>query len=133
MIAFADTGFYVALLNSRDRLHDTALSAAADYEGDSITTEYILIELGNFLSGLDRPAFHAFYTGLRRDTRTEIVPSSSRLFEQAVDLYSSRKDKRWSLTDCSSFAVMYERNIRNALTFDRHFEQAGFTNLIAIN
>ena len=38
----------------------------------------------------------------------------------------------WSLTDCISFIVMQERNISEALTTDRHFEQAGFIRLLHI-
>lgn len=38
--------------------------------------------------------------------------------------------KHWSLTDCISFVVMQQRGIRQALTFDRHFEQAGYEALL---
>jgi len=41
-------------------------------------------------------------------------------------LYKKYADKEWSLVDCISFIVMRERGIKQALTFDRHFEQAGF-------
>lgn len=37
-----------------------------------------------------------------------------------------RGDKAWSLTDCSSFLIMQDLGITEALAFDRHFEQAGF-------
>ena len=37
-----------------------------------------------------------------------------------------RQDKNWSVTDCTSFVVMREHNLTEALTADRHFEQAGF-------
>jgi predicted nucleic acid-binding protein len=43
---------------------------------------------------------------------------------------ASRPDKDWSLTDCTSFVVMENENIKEALTADRHFEQAGFTALL---
>lgn len=36
----------------------------------------------------------------------------------------------WSLTDCSSFIVMEERGLADAMTADRHFEQAGFRALL---
>lgn len=46
-------------------------------------------------------------------------------YERGLDLYARHPDKGWSLTDCISFAVMTDRGIVEALTADRHFEQAG--------
>lgn len=126
MTVFADTGFYVALLNPRDRLHQTARTISQLYNGEVLTTEYVLIELGNFLSGFGRKGFLSFHDELGRDEKTEMVPSSTGLFGPAMDLYRSRMDKIWSLTDFSSFSVMQDRGVTEALTFDHHFEQAGF-------
>jgi predicted nucleic acid-binding protein len=42
----------------------------------------------------------------------------------------SGRTKDWSLTDCISFVVMEERGVTEALTSDRHFEQAGFASLL---
>jgi predicted nucleic acid-binding protein len=39
-------------------------------------------------------------------------------------------DKSWSLTDCASFLIMEAMGIREALTYDNHFLQAGFTALL---
>ncbi|MCU0535569.1 MAG: hypothetical protein MUD14_16890 [Hydrococcus sp. Prado102] len=47
-------------------------------------------------------------------------------------LYKQRPDKGWSLTDCISFVVMEQLKIKQAFTCDRHFEQAGFINLLSI-
>ena len=47
-----------------------------------------------------------------------------------MDLYDSRNDKQWSLTDCISFVVMQDYEITDALTGDHHFEQAGFRALL---
>jgi hypothetical protein len=41
-----------------------------------------------------------------------------------------RRDKDWPLTDCISFVVMADEEITDALTGDRHFEQAGFVALL---
>ena len=47
-------------------------------------------------------------------------------WNQALDLYASRKDKEWGLVDCSSFVIMQERGITEALAHDHHFVQEGF-------
>ena len=52
------------------------------------------------------------------------------LHERAIELYINHADKEWSLTDCVSFLVMRDRGLREALTGDRHFEQAGFVALL---
>jgi hypothetical protein len=77
-----------------------------------------------------RQMFIDFYNFLRNDGRFTIVRSDSRLFEHGFDLYSARTDKSWSLTDCISFVVMEREGITEALTGDRHFEQAGFRILL---
>jgi predicted nucleic acid-binding protein len=48
-----------------------------------------------------------------------------------MELYRSRYDKPWSLTDCISFVVMADEGLTEALTGDRHFEQAGFKAMLA--
>ena len=63
---------------------------------------------------------------MRTSPRTIIVPLDSRLLQRGLDLFASRADKDWSLTDCISFIVMQEKTLRDALTADHHFEQAGF-------
>jgi uncharacterized protein len=67
---------------------------------------------------------------LKDDPDTTIVAAEQRLFEQALNLFQSRSDKTWSLTDCTSFVVMQERSLTEALTQDHHFEQAGFIALL---
>jgi uncharacterized protein len=60
----------------------------------------------------------------------EIVNLDSSLFLSAFELYRTHKDKSWSLTDCTSFIVMRERRLVDALTNDRDFRQAGFNALL---
>jgi predicted nucleic acid-binding protein len=38
-------------------------------------------------------------------------------------------DKEWDWVDCTSFELMERRGIRDALSLDHHFTQAGFTRL----
>ena len=65
------------------------------------------------------------------DPNVDVVPQSAAQFDSAVKLYSSRLDKEWSLTDCASFVIMEEMNIREALAGDHDFEQAGCTILLS--
>jgi hypothetical protein len=59
-----------------------------------------------------------------------MLPPSSDLFYAGLDLFSRRPDKYWSLTDCISFVVMERFSMTDALTADRHFQQAGFNALL---
>ena len=50
--------------------------------------------------------------------------------QEGIDLYHARPDKEWSLTDGISFVDMQREGITDALTGERHFEQAGFVALL---
>ena len=58
------------------------------------------------------------------------IAESSDLWRRGLELFAGRLDKEWSLTDCVSFVVMTDGGIRDALTGDRHFDQAGFNALL---
>lgn len=57
----------------------------------------------------------------------EIHDLDDEVFQDGWALFQQYDDKRFSLTDCLSFAVMRRLKLTTALTFDRHFTQAGFT------
>jgi predicted nucleic acid-binding protein len=93
-----------------------------------VTTAWIVTELANALAkGPNRRSFADLLEDLQTDERVRIIPADSGLFESGLRLYLSRMDKDWSLTDCISFVVMEQMGLTNALTGDRHFEQAGFS------
>jgi len=128
---FADTSYYAAVLSPRDVAHDAAALWSRTISGKVITTEFVLMELGNgFSSTPQREAFAAFVSHLRRFPNTIIIRASTELFQAGLDLFGSRPDKDWSLTDCTSFVVMKQHGLTEALTADRHFEQAGFKALL---
>ncbi len=128
---FADTAFYVALVNPREELHTVAVERARNLRGTVLTTEYVLVELGNRLarSG-DKPVFVELIRRLENDDHVIVVPGGPSLFHRGCQLLADRQDKNWSLTDCISFVVMHERGITEALTGDHHFQQAGFLTLL---
>jgi predicted nucleic acid-binding protein len=128
---FADTAFYLALINPQDQWHHVALDLSESLLGRMFVTEYVLVELGSAMSrGSDRAAYLAVLEEIEADESTVIIPASMTLFRQGVALFKSRPDKNWSLVDCISFVVMKQRRLTEALTADHHCEQAGFKVLL---
>lgn len=131
-VYLADTSFYIAAANPRDALHTATLQLARQLVGTIITTDFVLLEVGNWLSRSgDRSVFIRLMEQLEVDTDTQVIPATHNLFDLGFELYTRRPDKDWSLTDCISFVVMRQHNLTEALTADHHFEQAGFTALMA--
>lgn len=130
-LLFADTSFYVAIFNPHDALHARAKTVAAAHEGRVLTTQFVLVEVGNFFCcGNARAVFQTMVENLRLAEDIEIVPASAELFDRGLNLFIARPDKDWSLTDCISMVVMQERGITEVITADHHFEQAGFVTLL---
>lgn len=128
---FADTSYYLAFLIRGDRHSNAAQKFSTAYRGGYVTTTSVLTEVGNQLSrSLLRGAVKELVDVLRNNSRVVIVPETTELWDRALNLYDARSDKSWSLTDCLSFIVMQDRGLTEALTADRHFEQAGFTILL---
>lgn len=131
---FADTGYWVALLNPRDDLHQKAVKLSQSLQPIHIfTSEVVLTEVLNDFSKRGeyfRDLATELIRGLRSHPNTTIVPQTSQQFEQAFNLYTQRKDKQWSHTDCVSFNLMTEYEIAEALAYDKHFVQAGYTALM---
>jgi uncharacterized protein len=128
---FADTVYYLALVSPRDQCAASAMRFTQGFTGAFVTTAWVLTEVANSLTrGSDRALFVELYRDLAFDRRVMIVPPAQDLFEQGLELFSTRPDKEWSLTDCISFVVMQEYDLTDALTADHHFQQAGFNVLL---
>ncbi|GIX00559.1 MAG: hypothetical protein KatS3mg111_3891 [Pirellulaceae bacterium] len=129
--AFADTSYFFALLNPRDQFHQAAVALSASQSPALVTTDFILLELGNSMKlPSSRQTFVKFVEHLRASEQVQVVPLSVSLLQAGLDLFASRADKAWSLTDCTSFVVMQNEQLQQALTADHHFEQAGFQTLL---
>lgn len=126
-----DTGYFLALVRPRDALFPRAQAWAQAVSGEFLVTEYVLWETANALSQpAERPKFHALLARLQSSPVTELLAASLELWQAGVQLHAERIDKEWSLTDCISFLVMWQRGIVQALAYDHHFEQAGFEALL---
>ena len=128
---FADTSYYVALLGPNDAHHDVAVTWSQRLLGRVVVTEYVIVELGSALAGLeDRHLYVPFVRELLKDPSCVYVPASPALLRQGLELFDARPDKDWSLVDCISMIVMKQRRLKEALTTDKHFVQAGFRALL---
>ena len=131
---FADTFYWVAVLDRRDSYHVGAVAASARLtEVRIFTSEMIFVEVLAMFAGKGaelRAAALGMVDRAIKNPNVTVVPQTSERFHDALALYRERSDKAWSLTDCASFRIMHEHNIAEALTADRHFKQAGFTCLL---
>lgn len=128
---FADTYYYLALLSERDEGHQRAVNYCQRLQGQVVTTEWIIVELGNACRiASRRQPFIRLLDVMRSDPNLTIVEANRALLQSGIELYANRPDKLWSLTDCISFVVMQQQGVKEALTADRHFEQAGFVPLL---
>ena len=128
---FADSHYFIALLNRRDASHAPAQAISREYRGQIVTTRWILAEVADALcASPSRERVGAFIEFVQTQAQFAIMGESDALFARGLKLYRSRQDKEWSLTDCISFVVMADEGLTEALTGDRHFEQAGFTALL---
>ncbi len=133
-VVFADTGYWVALLNPHDELHNktTELSKSLN-PVHIVTSEMVLTEVlndfskrGEYLRQVATKLIDSIYS----NSNITVIPQTPRQFQQGLDLYKNRLDKNWSLTDCVSFKIMREKSIYEALAYNKHFEQAGYRALL---
>ncbi len=128
---FADTFYYLAMVNPRDAAHREAVSYSQKRRVRTVTTAWVLTEVADALAAsVRRLVFLSLLRGLQGNPAVRIIPAGQDLFEQGIRLYAKRPDKDWPLTDCISFVVMKQMKLTDALTGDRHFEQAGFRALL---
>ncbi len=133
---FIDTSGWASLFVTRESHHPQArqhFTQANQQNQPIITSNYIISELVALLhSPLRQPRSRVFeiINAIRTASYIQIVHVDTAIDQAAWALCQNRPDKPWSLVDCSSFIVMQQMDIQQALTTDHHFEQAGFTRLL---
>ena len=128
---FADTFYFLALLNERDAAHARAVAASRIAGLALVTTEFVLIELADALcKPQQRDEVLALCNVVETDPAFTLIRATTELIQRGRKLYRDRADKEWPLTDCISFVVMSDCGISEAFTADHHFVQAGFKALL---
>ena len=131
---FVDTGGFYALLVKKDGMHKKAqdlLEEGARKKTGFVTTDYVLDETATLLKARGHAHLLArFFETVfaSRACRTEWMDPAR--FDQTQSLFLKHADHDWSFTDCFSFVVMRQRRLRDALSKDGHFVEAGFQPLL---
>jgi predicted nucleic acid-binding protein len=129
-VYLVDTWFLIAVIDRFDQHHRQAVQInERTTNAVFVTHEGVLAEFLTYFSGSGRVQRHAAVQRVRslRAHPQYSVASFSPLFPAAIDLYSHRLDKEYSVIDCMSMTLMRERGISHVLTNDHHFRQEGFT------
>jgi predicted nucleic acid-binding protein len=126
---FVDTWYLIALTDRFDANHTLALRIEPVTRGRALVThEAVLTEFLTFFADAGSITRQMAVRRVRAilEQPQWTVARSSDLFPFALDLYSRRLDKAYSLVDCMSMSLMRERGITHVLTNDHHFRQEGF-------
>jgi predicted nucleic acid-binding protein len=132
---FADTNFWVAVFDAKDSLHDVASAAIEELPPNSriVTSQVVFGEVFELFARKSvsfKQEIITYITDLLDDQSIILEPSTPKLFDDTIAFYRKHADKEWGFVDCSSFVIMKRRSIKEALTYDKHFQQAGFKALL---
>ncbi|MEY2466886.1 MAG: uncharacterized protein QOD03_1407 [Verrucomicrobiota bacterium] len=127
---FVDTSGFFALLAKPDPAHLLAanwLQKARSANHISITTDYVLSETATLLKARRRADLVIpFFQLITSSSALRIEWMSQNRFEKTREYFLRHNDHGYSFADCTSFVVMNEFKLTEALTTDKHFQEAGF-------
>jgi len=127
---FIDTSGWYALIDRRDPGHARVSALVTRLVRDGtrlVTTDHVLDESCTLAKTRAGSGMALRLLDLVRKTvAVDLEWVGSERFEAAEGLFRKYHDQAFSFTDCTSFAVMRERRIREAITTDEHFRTAGF-------
>lgn len=129
-LLFVDTAGWAACADGSDPDH-ARCRAARDHAIESgqtlVTTDFVVDETLTLLRlRLGLAAAEAWWRQIDGTRRLRWERIDGDRFEKARATFFQHRDKAYSFTDCTSFAVMRELRLTHALTTDRHFRQMGF-------
>jgi uncharacterized protein len=129
-LVFIDTGAWAALAFTRDPLHSRAVEqwGLLQSAGAKLHTSVpVILETFTFLDRNSvRQVALAWKDSLAAISRLRIVDVRGSDLAKAWTYFERKELHKLSAVDATSFALMNDRRIRYAFTFDHHFVTAGF-------
>lgn len=129
-VLFVDTGAFIALANRSDQYHEAAKGCLEKISAPGIllvTSNFVLDETYTRIrrrAGL--PTAVAFGTAVRSNRQLKVITVERKSEEKAWEIFKKYDDHSFSYTDCTSFALMQQRKIKEAFAFDQDFKIFGF-------
>jgi predicted nucleic acid-binding protein len=133
MKIFVDTGPWLALHDNHDQFHKQAIEAKSRIAKEKIelvTSDFVFDESLTFIRyRVSHNAAVVFGTSLLQSSIVTLVSVDTDVMHLAFEIFKKYKDQDFSMTDCTSFALMKRFKLQTCFTFDSHFLQMGFTML----
>lgn len=129
---FLDTHGFYAWLAADDPQHGKAVAFFTTTNRPLVTTDWIVGETCNLFVARRAPRLvRVLFDALDRSVSIRRIPVDEARFQEARKLYLKYEEHAFPFTDCTSFVVMRELRLKDALTADRHFRTMGFNPLLA--
>ncbi len=128
---FIDTSALFILIAKNDKYHFKVIKTWGDFQTNEkyllYTTNYIINEMLTLVQAKfnKKTAIKLGNTLLNSEMLT-IGNIDVKLWQKGWEIFQNYRDKKFSFTDCTSFAYMKTNNIKKAFAFDNHFKQFGF-------
>jgi predicted nucleic acid-binding protein len=128
-LVFSDTGFWIALFDSRDQYHVDAEATLrivlTDYR--LCISDFVIYETITYLNcSLKNHRLALKFLAKMEDTGIRVLEADPGVRKEAMRLFGLYDDKPLSFTDCTSFVLMTNAAMRYYVGFDDHFSQMGF-------
>lgn len=131
---FADTSGLYASVDRRDAHHARAVSLLGNLARRHriiVTSDYLIAETINLaMARRGRVVAERLLDLIESSKGIRLVWVGTEHFTAAKAFFRKHADQGYSFTDCTSFVIMRELGIADALTTDRHFAAAGFRALL---
>lgn len=112
-----DTGFLVALADSRERQHHACLDVWRRLAGQCLTVEGVLVEAAYMVSGSRGGA--AAVIGIVHSVATEVIAPTQERYERVLELMARYANVPMDFVDALLVAVAEERSVETVLSLDR--------------
>ena len=124
---FVDTGAWYALIDKNDPEHSKAKTFFKANSTPLLTTNFVFDETVTLLRmRLGWNTAKNFGQRFKDSSFASLVSVKSEDEDRAWQIFIKYKDKDFSFTDCTSFAILERLKLDTIFTFDSHFHTGSF-------